>query len=289
MTAITNIAANSTTGVSALSQRVAKGCSEVAETFAEVEASFSHIRDDHAALKSALEELQQMQELIDRAGAQGHELSENALEELGSSSTQISQALGRIEGLIAMVEQMAAHIEGFASAMTRVSAAAHDIERIVATSNILALNANIEAKRAGEAGETFSKVAEEVRTLAEDASGITEEIQRVIGTLEAESSSILEKVREGAAVGRAARQSVEQIQHAIQETCVLLIEVDGQQESISSLNAGIGERIAGVVESNERLQQPFEDNCASVSKARERTADLRKTAAETSETLAHLG
>src|SRR3546814_5016924 len=72
--------------------------------------------------------------------------------------------------------------------MEQVQQVSQSIESIAKTTNMLALNAAIEAERAGDAGRTFAVVAAEVKKLAQNTRGATDEIRRSIGSLATERS-----------------------------------------------------------------------------------------------------
>ncbi|WP_173834939.1 PAS domain S-box protein [Halomonas sp. HG01] len=80
---------------------------------------------------------------------------------------------------------MVERTEEFAKANQRVTQFAEDIEAIAMRTHLLSLNASIEAARAGEAGRGFSVVAEEVRALAEQATGSAKDIGEVVGHTQA--------------------------------------------------------------------------------------------------------
>src|SRR3546814_11346683 len=74
--------------------------------------------------------------------------------------------------------------------MEQVQQVSQSIEQIAKTTNMLALNAAIEAERAGDAGRTFAVVAAEVKKLAQNTRGATDEMRRSIGTLATEPSGL---------------------------------------------------------------------------------------------------
>lgn len=84
-----------------------------------------------------------------------------------------------------------AKIQGVAEEIKRVNDISETINSIAAQTNLLALNASIEAARAGEAGRGFAVVAEEIRKLAEQSKGSSENINTLISEVSEDTASML--------------------------------------------------------------------------------------------------
>jgi methyl-accepting chemotaxis protein len=122
--------------------------------------------------------------------------TENASEAANTGENEAASGKEVIEGMVASINQLASEIGNSSTVIQNVKASSQDIgtvldviKSIAEQTNLLALNAAIEAARAGEQGRGFAVVADEVRSLAQKTHDSTEEIETLISNLQAESDN----------------------------------------------------------------------------------------------------
>jgi methyl-accepting chemotaxis protein len=225
---------------------VTVGCSDVAGIVDAVARSSERLREEHAELAATVATLEAEQRQVADASDEARTLSQKAVERLLWGSDLIRSSLGQIGDLLSLVDTLTQHVTGFAAAMEQVRRTSQDIGRIADTTNILAFNAMIEARRAGEAGRTFTVVADEVKGLANDTRKATEEIGRTIDALGLEAEQVVSRIGAGAQASEEARASVAGIEHTLGAVIQLVEEVDRQNALIARTTGGIGGHVDGV-------------------------------------------
>ncbi len=148
-----------------------------------------------------------------------------AREHIGSLSTGINDLGDSVMDAVKAMEQLEEETQEVGSVLTV-------IRSIAEQTNLLALNAAIEAARAGEQGRGFAVVADEVRNLAQKTAASTAEIQQIIQRLQNSANTVLNVMTSN---GEKSRASIERSIEATQ----LLEAIAGTVNQIDELNAGI--------------------------------------------------
>jgi methyl-accepting chemotaxis protein len=167
---------------------------------------------------SAIEELTVSINVLSDSAAEAHRTTEQSGMEARSGVEVILGTTEQMHSVASTVHKASGTLQGLGSKSQQISQIVEVIREIADQTNLLALNAAIEAARAGEQGRGFAVVADEVRKLAERTGQSTQQIAKVIDEVLAETDSAIHemehgvvKVQEGTRLAEAAGDSIRQI------------------------------------------------------------------------------
>lgn len=189
------------------------------------------------------------------------------------SGEVVTQSVTRISNLNEHMGQVSSTIRELHESSSAIGGVLNVIKSIAEQTNLLALNAAIEAARAGEQGRGFAVVADEVRTLAQRTQESTAEIESIVGKFQSESE--------------AAFRAVEQSQHAVSETVSMSGELEQALASIQSAIRDIqnlSDQVAAAAEEQVATNQELAGSMREIDSIAEHTVAtsdfMRKTAQE---------
>jgi methyl-accepting chemotaxis protein len=146
----------------------------------------------------------------------------------------VSSTVQNIEQLALNLQQASATIAQLEQDSNQVGAVLEVIKGIAEQTNLLALNAAIEAARAGEQGRGFAVVADEVRTLASRTQKSTEQIQRTIEQLQSAAREAVQKMKLSSEQADLSVQSANQAGLSLQEITGSIAQICAMNQEIAS-------------------------------------------------------
>ena len=232
---------------------VAGSCSE---QFTEVENASSNI-------ESLSQSMERFKKTIEHAG----QVVSEAKGQADSGEKEVTGAVKQMELIEQSVSQSAQVIEELGKESDKIGTIVDAISQIAEQTNLLALNAAIEAARAGEHGRGFAVVADEIRKLAEQSSSSAGEISSLIG-------SIQEKARNAVSV---MQDGVSQVQNGVGA-------VNGAGNSFKDI-AGMVEQVVDETTEMERTVASLAKNTSTIADAINKISEMSRNVASEAESV----
>jgi len=254
-------------------------------TAAEEMASISEESKDSSAKQN--KETEQVASAMNQMTATVHEVARNAEQAAQSAqdaSAEASSGDALVKGTIGSINELAAGVETAANVIQKLEKDGENIGVILDVirgiseqTNLLALNAAIEAARAGEQGRGFAVVADEVRTLASKTQQSTEEIQKMIEELQSGTLQAVEVMESGQKQAVTSVDSAERAGSSLSTIATSVI-------NISEMNA----QIATAAEQQTAVAEEINRNIVNISDLSSHVSSSLEMTASSSEELSRL-
>jgi twitching motility protein PilJ len=190
-----------------------------------------------SALEEALGSVESMSESIQsvaQSAQDAAQIARQALEAAQLGDKTMDETVSSIQEIRSSVAETSKKMKRLAESSQEISKVINIISGISEKTNLLAFNASIEASRAGEHGQGFRIVADEVRRLAERVTDSTKEIEQLVGMIQQETSEVLQTMEMSTNQVVAGTERVAQTKDTLKNLAGISQSIDQLLQSISA-------------------------------------------------------
>lgn len=230
--------------------QVATASNQLQSTAEQIATAAEEVASQSATVATASEEMSATSNDISRNCSMASDIANQASEMANNGAAVVQETISCMRNITDRVRESAHTVEALGARSDQIGAIVGTIEEIADQTNLLALNAAIEAARAGEQGRGFAVVADEVRALAERTTRATREIGEMIKAIQQETGGAVasmelgvKEVEKGMDSSRRSGDALQQILEGINEVTMQVHQIATAAEEQTAVTGEISSNI----------------------------------------------
>lgn len=264
---------------------------QVASAAQETQATALHLTDasDHQAqqisdVSSAITQMAASIELVSDNAGQSSEVARQSVSLAVQGNSAVKKAIHGMDTIREQIQETSKRMKRLGESSQQIGEIVELINDIAEQTNILSLNAAIQAAMAGEAGRGFAVVADEIQRLAERSSSATRQIDALVRTIQSDTSEAISSMEQstaevvsGARLSQDAGASLEQIEAVSQQLAELINNISSNAKQQATAAISTSESMSVIQEITMQTSTGTNESAAAIGRLLELTNELRKS------------
>jgi methyl-accepting chemotaxis protein len=262
---------------------IASASSQLQATSEQIAAGAEEVASQTSTVATASEEMASTSHDIAHNCTTAAESSKQSSESASTGASVVQETIQGMEKIAERVKKTAETVDALGTRSEQIGEIVGTIEDIADQTNLLALNAAIEAARAGEQGRGFAVVADEVRALAERTTKATKEIGQMIRAIQSETKEAVRSMEEGvhevekgAVSSQKSGESLQEILDRIHEVNMQINQIATAAEEQTATISEITNNIHDVTEVVHQSARGAEETSTAASQLAEQSHQLQE-------------
>ena len=265
-----------------ISTGIASASNQLHSTSAQIATGAEEVASQTNTVATASEEMSATSSDIARNCSMAADASRQTTESATAGAAVVQETITGMNVIADRVRQTSKTIEALGSRSDQIGQIVGTIEDIADQTNLLALNAAIEAARAGEQGRGFAVVADEVRALAERTTNATREIGEMIKAIQKETQAAVKamdegvhEVEKGAVSSQKSGQALEEILERINEVTMQVNQIATAAEEQTATTGEVTSNIQQITEVVHQTAQGAEETASAAAQLAGQAQELQ--------------
>ncbi|MFC7687565.1 methyl-accepting chemotaxis protein [Ureibacillus sp. GCM10028918] len=271
------------------SNEVREGSYQIAKTMEELASGAQDQAQDSATLADTVTDFIKLMSETNQSGNEVRDLTEEVKTSTDTGNQLMLQSEQKMVEIEEIIKQSVERVKGLNEKVTNITTLINVITGIAEQTNLLALNAAIEAARAGEHGKGFAVVADEVRKLAEEVKHSVSDITSIISAVQYEAGNVSSSLTSGFEAVQSGTQQIKETSGTFNTISTLIDRmangvaiISNDLEALSARGEKMNGAIASIASVSEESAAGIEETTAST----EQTSSLMEQILESAEQLA---
>ena len=237
-----------------LSSGLADNGAEISSTASSIEQQLQQLGNKASEAKNSIEGIQEVISLATSVANDATSLAEKSEDEGSSGKVVMTEAISSVMVLVESVNDAGDIVESLGDESKSIGGIIEVIKGVAEQTNLLALNAAIEAARAGEQGRGFAVVADEVRSLANQTQNSAEKIESIISQLLQSISKAAEIISKSIDVANESEEQMEEVIMSYSELVGYMSEVSALANRLQQATSQEIHSVTNVVQQLDSIQ-----------------------------------